>query len=92
MGSLKKSGFLIQAMRLSLSMPSTIFEKMPQNTSVSLAKTKGGMSFLRMPVREESVFRIEDCDRILEENGFRPATIQESQMARTAQIRAGLSV
>ncbi len=53
---------------------------MQKHTFVSFGKTDDGMAFVGVPqTRSEPFFTIKACDRILEAQGFRPATAEESR-------------
>jgi len=65
-------------------MPSVISHPMQPTTSASIGRTDSGMAFLRAPAKKFPPFLEADAEKILRDQGFRPATPEESRMIREA--------
>jgi len=59
-------------------MPSVISKPVPGNISATSRKTDFGLPFVETRPAADS-FPVEKCDRILNEEGFRPMTAEERQ-------------
>jgi len=65
-------------------MPSVISNPMQQNTCASIERTDSGIAFLRAPAQKFPPFMEADAEIFLRDQGFLPATEDESRIAREA--------
>lgn len=65
-------------------MPSVISHPTQPTTSASIGRTDSGMAFLRAPAKKLPAFLEADAEKLLRDQGFGPATAEESRMIREA--------
>jgi len=68
-------------------MPSVILNPTQTTTSASIERTESGMVFLRAPAKTFPPFMESDAEKLMRDQGFQPATPEESLMIRAAIAR-----
>jgi len=73
-------------------MPSVISNPMQTTTSASIERTDSGMAFLRAPAKTFPPFMESDAEKLMRDQGFQPATPEESRMIREANARTDAKI
>ena len=65
---------------------------MQTTTSASIERTDSGMAFLRAPAKTFPPFMESDAEKLMRDQGFQPATPEESRMIREANARTDAKI